>query len=242
MNGQPEPYDLSGQASPSAPRGRVVLADDDVLVREGLASLLLRSGFDVVGLAADADQLIAKVHEFVPDLVIVDIRMPPSKTTEGLRAARIIRATFPQIAILVLSAHVEIEHTRELLSEGQRIGYLLKSRVTSLADFLEALDRICRDGTVVDPALVQELLAIRRRPDHPLEELSSPEREVLALMAEGRSNVGIARRLEVTEGAVEEHVQQVITKLRLPDIRGRDNQLVLHLLNLLDIHHKWHSG
>ena len=195
---------------------RVVLADDDVLLREGLASLLERSGYEVVGRCGSATELLAFVREHRPDLGIVDFRMPPDHATEGLDAARVIRAELPDTAILVLSAHVEVEQATDLLAGGQRSGYLLKSRVTDVQDFLESLERILRGAAVVDPALVQELIAARRR-DDPLEELSPREREVLALMAEGRSNAGIARRLWVTEGTVEKHVRSILSKLRLPE-------------------------
>jgi len=173
---------------------RVVLAEDDVLLREGLASLLERSGFEVIGQAGDGAQLLALVREQAPELVVVDIRMPPTHTTEGLEAAQVIRQERPETAILVLSAHVEVEHAMALLASGRRIGYLLKSRVTDVEEFLETLQRIARGGSVVDPALVQELVSVRRHED-PLGVLSSREREVLSLMAEGRSNAGIARRL-----------------------------------------------
>jgi DNA-binding NarL/FixJ family response regulator len=184
---------------------RVALADDDVLLREGLAGLLERSGYEVVGRCGDASELIELVRERQPELVIVDIRMPPSHTTEGLQAARVIREEAPETAILVLSAHVEVEHAMNLLGSGQRIGYLLKSRVTDVDDFLVTLERIVKGASIVDPALVQELVAARRVND-PLEHLSPREFEVLALMAEGRSNAGIARQLWVTEGTVEKHV------------------------------------
>jgi DNA-binding NarL/FixJ family response regulator len=177
---------------------RVALADDDVLLREGLASLLERSGFVVAGQAGDGSQLIALVREQEPELAIVDIRMPPDRATEGLDAARVIRAEFPDIAILVLSAHVEAEHAMDLLTSGERGGYLLKSRVTDVADFIETLRRIVRGGSVVDPVLVAELVAARRV-DDPLAALSAREREVLSLMAEGRSNNGISRELWVTD-------------------------------------------
>jgi DNA-binding NarL/FixJ family response regulator len=147
---------------------------------------------------------------------VVDIRMPPCHSTEGLEAARVIRAEFPQIAILVLSAHVEVEHAMELLASGHSVGYLLKSRVTDVAEFIDGLGRIARGGSVVDPALVQELVAARRR-DDPLDTLSPREHEVLALMAEGRSNAGIARKLWVTEGTVEKHVRSILMKLRIPE-------------------------
>ncbi|MFJ8363730.1 response regulator [Streptomyces sp. NPDC093984] len=195
---------------------RVVLADDDVLLREGLASLLQRSGLAVVGQAGDAVQLLEVVRQEEPELVVVDIRMPPDQATEGLEAARTIRRDFPDMGILVLSAHVEVEHAMELLADGRRIGYLLKSRVGDVQEFLEALERIAKGGSVVDPALVQELVSARRRAD-PLAVLSEREREVLALMAEGRSNAGIARRLWVTEGTVEKHVRSILSKLGLPE-------------------------
>ncbi len=195
---------------------RVVVADDDVLLREGLASLLERSGFDIAGQAGDARQLVALVSELRPELVIVDIRMPPGHSTEGLEAAREIRAQFPETAILVLSAHVEVEHAMDLLASGQRSGYLLKSRVVNVDDFIETLRRVVRGGSVVDPELVRELVNARQVSD-PLDVLSSREREVLALMAEGRSNSGIAKELWVTEGTVEKHVRSILMKLRLPD-------------------------
>jgi DNA-binding NarL/FixJ family response regulator len=211
---------------------RVVLAEDDVLLREGLASLLDRSGFEVVGQAGDAPGLLALVREHAPDLVVVDIRMPPTNSTEGLDAARTIRAELPEVGILVLSAHVAVEHAMELLASGRRIGYLLKSRVTDVNDFLETLERIARGGSVVDPALVQELVGARRRHD-PLAALSDREREVLAVMAEGRSNAGIARRLWVTEGTVEKHVRSILTKLGLPET-GDDHRRVLAVLTYLE--------
>jgi DNA-binding NarL/FixJ family response regulator len=210
----------------------VILADDDLLVREGLASLLGRSGFDVVGQAADASALLQLVAEQRPDLVVVDIRMPPNYGTEGLVAAREIRESFPEIAILVLSAHVEVEQALQLLAGGRRIGYLLKSRVTDVEEFIEALDRIRRGGCVVDPALVQELVSARRVSD-PLGVLTPREREVLALMAEGRSNAGIARRLWVTEGTIEKHVRSILAKLDLPET-DEDHRRVLAVIAFLE--------
>ena len=195
---------------------RVALADDDVLLREGLASLLDRSGFDVVGQCGDAPSLVDLVRRELPGLVIVDIRMPPGHDVEGLEAARQIRGEFPDIAILVLSAHVEVEHAMDLLAEGQRTGYLLKSRVIDVDDFTETLRRLVRGGSAVDPALVAELFATRRA-DDPLDVLSPREREVLALMAEGRSNSAIGQRLWVTEGTVEKHVRSILQKLRLEE-------------------------
>jgi len=197
-------------------RIRVALADDDVLLREGLASLLERSGFDVVGQSGDAARLLTLVREEHPDLVLVDIRMPPGHSTEGLDAAQQIRAELPGTAIMVLSAHAEVEHAVDLLAGGQRSGYLLKSRVIDVDDFTETLRRLVRGGSVVDPALVAELVAARRV-DDPLDGLSPREREVLALMAEGRSNSAISRELYVTEGTVEKHVRSILLKLHLPE-------------------------
>ncbi|GAY14084.1 response regulator transcription factor [Mycobacterium sp. shizuoka-1] len=195
---------------------RVVVADDDVLLREGLASLLDRSGLQVVGQAGDGTELLELVRREHPDVAIVDIRMPPTHSTEGLDAARQIRQEAPDTAILVLSAHVDVDHALELLSGGHAIGYLLKSRVTDVSDFLDTLGRVVNGASVIDPALVTELVSARRRND-PLAALSSREREVLALMAEGLSNSGIARRIFVTEGTVEKHVRSILTKLDLPE-------------------------
>jgi DNA-binding NarL/FixJ family response regulator len=211
---------------------RTVLADDDVLLREGLASLLERSGLEVVGQAGDASELLDLVRQHEPELVIVDIRMPPAHATEGLEAARVIREEFPDIGILVLSAHAEVDQAMELLASGHRVGYLLKSRVTVVTDFIEAVDRIAHGGSVVDPGLVQELVAAKRR-DDPLESLTTREREVLALMAEGSSNAGIARRIWVTEGTVEKHVHSILAKLRLPETQD-DHRRVLAVITFLD--------
>jgi DNA-binding NarL/FixJ family response regulator len=220
---------------PNRPRAaRVVLADDDVLLREGLASLLERSGFEVVGQAENASHLLELVGEHEPDLVIVDIRMPPTHSLEGLEAARVIRTERPETAILVLSAHVEVEHAMDLLASGQRSGYLLKSRVTDVDEFVETLERVVKGGSAVDPALVQELVAARRAED-PLDVLSPREREVLGLVAEGRSNAGIAHRLWVTEGTVEKHVRSILFKLRLPE-SGEDHRRVLAVITFLDAH------
>lgn len=215
-----------------AARLRVALAEDDILLREGLASVLERHGFEVVGQAAGASQLLALVRQEGPDLVVVDIRMPPTNTTEGLEAAGLIRQEFPDIGILVLSAHAEMEHAMELLATGRGIGYLLKSRVVDMSDFVETLQRIAKGGSVVDPALVQELVSARRRND-PLAALSTREREVLALMAEGRSNAGIARQLWVTEGTVEKHVRSILAKLCLPETDD-DHRRVLAVIRFLE--------
>jgi serine/threonine-protein kinase PknK len=211
---------------------RVVLAEDDILLRAGLASLLDRSGFEVVGQAGDGAQLLPLVRDTAPDLVVVDIRMPPTHTVEGLDAARVIRSEFPETGIMVLSAHADIEHAMELLASGQGIGYLLKSRITNVAEFLDTLGRIANGGSVVDPALVQELISARRR-DDPLATLSAREKEVLALMAEGRSNGGIARRLWVTEGTVEKHVRSILAKLSLPETDD-DHRRVLAVVTFLE--------
>src|SRR6476661_6549769 len=212
----------------------VMLADDDVLLREGLASLLERAEFDVVGTAGDASGLLGLVEERQPDLVIVDIRMPPTHTNEGLEAAQAIREAAPEVAILVLSAHVEVDHAMELLAGGRRTGCLLKSRVTNVDEFVDTLERIAGGGAVVDPALVQELVTARRVED-PLEELTPREREVLALMAEGRSNAGIARLLWVTEGTVEKHVHSILSKLRLGETAD-DHRRVLAVITFLQTH------
>lgn len=211
---------------------RVVVADDDVLLREGLASLLERSRFEVVGQAADARELLALVRARTPDLVISDIRMPPTHTTEGLEAAKVIREEFPEIGVVVLSAFVEVEQAMELLASGDGCGYLLKSRVTDVEEFVDSLERVARGGSVVDPALVQELVSARRV-DDPLEELTPREREVLALMAEGRSNAGIARQLWVTEGTVEKHVHSILAKLPLSETED-DHRRVLAVVTYLD--------
>ena len=210
----------------------MVLADDDVLLREGLAGLLERSEFEVVGQTDNATDLIELVRELRPELAIVDIRMPPTHTSEGLEAASSIREGFPDTAILVLSAHVQVEQATDLLASGERSGYLLKSRVTDVDAFIETLRRIVRGASVVDPALVQELVAAHRIED-PLDVLSPREREVLALMAEGRSNAGIAHQLWITEGTVEKHVRSILMKLRLPATED-DQRRVLAVITYLD--------
>jgi DNA-binding NarL/FixJ family response regulator len=211
---------------------RVVLADDDVLLREGLASLLERSEFQVVAQAGTAVDLLELVREHEPELVIVDIRMPPTHSTEGLEAARAIREESPDIGILVFSAHVEVEHAMELLATGRRIGYLLKSRLTDVQELVEALERILAGGSVVDPGLVQELVSARSKED-PLEDLTPREREVLSLMAEGRSNAGIARSIWVTEGTVEKNVHSILGKLSLPGTED-DHRRVLAVVAFLE--------
>ena len=211
---------------------RVVLADDDVLLREGLGSLLERVGFEVLGQAGDANELLSLVRALKPDLVVVDIRMPPTHSTEGLDAARSIRDEFPETGILVLSAYVDVEHAKELLATGERIGYILKARVTDVDEFIDTVERIARGGSVIDPALVKELVGAKR-PNDPLAVLSEREREVLALMAEGRSNVGIARRLWVTEGTVEKHVRSILMKLDLQEEQD-DHRRVIAVVTYLE--------
>lgn len=212
--------------------GRVVVADDDVLLREGIVRILSEAGLEVVGQAGEPQGLDALIRTHSPDLAVVDIRMPPTHTTEGLDAARTIRSEFPEIGVLLLSAHVEVETALDLLQGGTKIGYLLKSRVMAVGDLLDALDRIDRGGTVIDPALVEELFKQKRRND-PLADLSPKEREVLALMAEGRSNAGIAHRLWITEGTVEKHVRSILGKLKLP-AGADDHRRVLAVITFLE--------
>ena len=218
---------MAGSGAP-----QVVLADDDVLLREGVASLLARSGFEVVGQAANSTELLALVRSARPELAVIDIRMPPGHATEGLQAARVIRDELPDTAIIVLSAHVEVNEAMDLLASGERLGYLLKSRVTDVAEFIDTVKRITAGASVVDPSLVQELVRARRRRD-PLDVLSAREREVLALMAEGASNAGIAQRIFVTEGTVEKHVRSILTKLDLPE-SDTGHRRVLAVLKFLE--------
>ena len=211
---------------------RIVVADDDVLLREGLAGLLERSGFEIAGQAGDAEELVRVVRDQKPDLMIVDIRMPPSQETEGLDAARVIRRELPEVGILVLSAHAEVAEAMELLASGRGIGYVLKSRITKVADFIETVDRVIDGGSVVDPEIVQELVGARHREDR-LERLTQREHEVLALMAQGASNAGIAKQMWVTEGTVEKHVRSILSKVRLPEAPD-DHRRVLAVLTFLE--------
>ena len=210
----------------------MVVAEDDVLLREGLVSLLDQSGFEVVGQAGSGPDLLSLVRATTPELVVTDIRMPPGNANEGLDAARVIRAELPDTAILVLSAHVDVDQAMELLGSGHGIGYLLKCRVTDVADFVDTLQRIAKGALVVDPALVSELVSGARRAD-PLSALSARELEVLALMAEGRSNAGIAHRIWVTEGTVAKHVSSILSKL---DLRLTDDahRRVLAVITFLE--------
>jgi DNA-binding NarL/FixJ family response regulator len=210
----------------------VAIADDDVLLREGLASLLEREGFEVVGQAGDAEELLEIVRSAAPELAIIDIRMPPDHSVEGLHAARVIREEAHGVAVLLLSAHVEVDHAMELLAQGDGIGYLLKSRIMNVDDFVDAVERVAGGGSVVDPGLVQELVAARRR-DDPLDVLTPREREVLACMAEGFSNSGIAKRIFVAEGTVEKHVHSILRKLDIPE-SAEDHRRVLAVVAYLE--------
>jgi DNA-binding NarL/FixJ family response regulator len=194
---------------------RIVLADDAVLLREGLVRLLTEQGHRVVAAVGDATALVEAVLAHEPDASIVDVRMPPSHTDEGLRAAVRLRELVAGTPILVLSQYVELSYADDLLATGGAVGYLLKDRVAEIADFLDALRRVADGGTVLDPDVVAQLL-VRRRSGDPIDALTTREREVLALMAEGRSNGSIARRLVISDGAVEKHVGNIFAKLDLP--------------------------
>jgi DNA-binding NarL/FixJ family response regulator len=211
-----------------------VVADDAVILREGLARLLTEAGFDVVGLAADADELLEQMADARPDVAVVDIRMPPTHTDEGLRAAREIRERWPETGILVLSQHVHVEYALELLSSGtDGVGYLLKERVSDLNELAGSIRRVAARGSVLDPAVVSELVGRRRAGDDPVARLTAREREVLGLMAEGRSNRAIAERLVVSEYTVEKHVGNIFTSLGLPP-SADDHRRVLAVLAFLD--------
>jgi DNA-binding NarL/FixJ family response regulator len=211
---------------------RVVLADDSVLLREGIARLLGEAGFDVVGQSGTADDLMLKVRSYSPDVAIVDIRMPPTNTTEGLEAAKQIREKFPDVGVLLLSQYIEAGYALELLQENaEGVGYLLKDRVHDLHEFADAVRRVGEGGSALDPAVVSRLVG-RRRVDDPLADLTPREREVLELMAEGRSNQAIAERLVVTPRAVEKHVTSIFGKLRLP-ASAEDHRRVLAVLTFL---------
>jgi DNA-binding NarL/FixJ family response regulator len=213
---------------------RVALADDAVILREGLSRLLQEAGFEVAGLASDGDELLKLVERTLPDLAIVDIRMPPTHTDEGLRAAKTIRARWPQIGILVLSQHVNTRYALELLSSGtDGVGYLLKERVSDLDELSSSVNRVGNGGSVLDPAVVGELVGRRRQAGNPLERLTDREREVLALMAEGRSNRAIAERLFVTDHTVEKHVKSIFGSLRLPQSPD-DHRRVLAVITYLN--------
>jgi DNA-binding NarL/FixJ family response regulator len=211
---------------------RLVIAEDSVLLREGLARLLEDAGFEVVAQTGSAQDVMLKVRSYSPDVVIVDIRMPPTHTDEGLRAAQEIREAHPDVGVLVLSQYVEPGYAMELLAESaEGVGYLLKDRVSDVAEFTAAVRRVGEGGSALDPAIVSQLVGRRRRED-PIDTLTAREREVLELMAEGRSNSGIAERLVVTERAIEKHVTSIFGKLRLPPA-SEDHRRVLAVLAFL---------
>ncbi|HWE65351.1 MAG TPA: response regulator transcription factor [Acidimicrobiales bacterium] len=212
---------------------RVVIADDSVLLREGIARLLQDAGFDVVAQVADASALLKTMERQQPDIVVVDVRMPPTFTDEGLRAALVIRRQWPDVAVLVLSQYVEERYATELLAGSTRgVGYLLKDRVADIDEFIDALQRVAAGGTALDPEVVSQLLARSRRVD-PLATLTAREQDVMRLMAEGRSNVAIAEALVVSSGAVEKHVSNIFLKLDLsPD--DQDHRRVLAVLQFLE--------
>jgi DNA-binding NarL/FixJ family response regulator len=210
---------------------KVVLAEDSVLLREGIARILEEAGFDVVGQAGNPDELMLKVRSYSPDVAVVDIRMPPTHTDEGLRAAKDIRERYPKTSVLVLSQYVEAEYAMELLAESaEGVGYLLKDRVSDVKEFAAAVRRVAEGGSALDPSVVSQLVGRRR--DDPIGDLTPREREVLGLMAEGRSNQGIAERLVITERAVEKHVTSIFGKLRLP-AAAEDHRRVLAVLAYL---------
>jgi DNA-binding NarL/FixJ family response regulator len=212
---------------------RVVVAEDSVLLREGVARLLTEAGHEVVGQAGDAEDLMRKVNAHKPDLAVVDVRMPPTQTDEGLRAAKEIRAEHPEVGVLVLSGYVEPTYAQELLADNaEGLGYLLKDRVSNVDDFADAVDRVGAGGSALDPEVVSVLMG-RSRENDPLEELTPREREVLALMAEGRSNGAIAEQLVVSERAVEKHVTSIFGKLGLT-ASNEDHRRVLAVLRFLD--------
>jgi DNA-binding NarL/FixJ family response regulator len=211
---------------------RVVIADDAVLLREGIARLLEDAGCEVVAQAGSYDELLLRVRSYDPDVAVVDIRMPPTGTDEGIRAAKQIRAERPQTGVLVLSSYLEPQYALELLEDGaEGLGYLLKDRVSNVDEFVSAVQRVAAGGSALDPEIVAQLVGRRRRTD-PLGELTPREREVLGLMAEGRSNAAIAQRLVVTERAVEKHVTSIFAKLRLAPA-SEDHRRVLAVLTFL---------
>jgi DNA-binding NarL/FixJ family response regulator len=211
---------------------RVVLAEDSVLLREGVARILVDAGFEIVGQAGTADDLLLKVRSYSPHVAIVDIRMPPTHTDEGLRAAQEIRERHPGVGVLVLSQYIEPAYAMELLAENaEGVGYLLKDRISDVKEFASAVRRVAEGGSALDPAIVTQLVG-RRRKDDPIDHLTPREREVLELMAQGRSNAGIAERMVVTERAVEKHVTSIFEKLRLPPA-AEDHRRVLAVLAFL---------
>jgi DNA-binding NarL/FixJ family response regulator len=212
---------------------RVVIADDSVLLREGVSRLLAEAGFEVAGQAGDADELLREVAQTAPDVAIIDIRMPPTHTDEGLRAARELRSRYPSLGILVLSQYVRPSYAFELLADDARgVGYLLKDRVSDLRELASAVERVGMGGSVLDPSVVAQLVGRRRRGHDPIDDLTERERQVLALIAEGRSNRAIAERLVITERTVEKHVRTILMKLRIPESQD-DHRRVLAVLAYL---------
>jgi DNA-binding NarL/FixJ family response regulator len=212
---------------------RVVIADDSVLLREGVSRLLAEAGIEVVGQAADAEELMLQVAEKRPDVAIVDIRMPPSHTDEGLRAARDLRSLYPALGVLVLSQYVRPSYALELLADDARgVGYLLKDRVSDLDELSDAVQRVGEGGSVLDPSVVAQLVGRHRPNDDPIAELTDRERDVLALMAEGRSNRAIGERLFITNRTVEKHVKGIFTKLDISASES-DHRRVLAVLAYL---------
>ena len=227
---QAEP--VGGRAATQSGKLRVALADDSVLLREGIARLLTEAGFEVVSQSGTAEDLLRKVHSYAPDIAVVDIRMPPTQTDEGLRAAKELRARHPEVGVLVLSQHVEPAYAMELLAESaEGVGYLLKDRVSDVDEFAAAVRRVAEGGSALDPALVTQLVGRRRQQD-PIDDLTPREREVLELMAEGRSNQAIGERLFITPRAVEKHITSIFGKLRLPPA-PEDHRRVLAVLAFL---------
>jgi DNA-binding NarL/FixJ family response regulator len=211
---------------------RIVVADDSVLLREGVVRILEEAGFEVVGQAGDPEELLRKVRAHKPDIAIIDIRMPPTHSDEGLQAARAIREEMPEIGVLVLSQYLEEEYALELLGDDAAgVGYLLKDRVSDLERFADAVRRVAEGGSALDPEVVSQMLG-RRRIEDPLAELTPREREVLGLMAEGRSNQAIAAGLVISERAVEKHVTSIFAKLDLPPA-AEDHRRVLAVLAFL---------
>ena len=212
---------------------RVVVAEDSVLLREGVVRLLQEAGHEVVGQAGDHDELMRKVRAHKPDLAVVDVRMPPTQTDEGLRAAKVIRSELPAVGVLVLSGYVEPAYAQELLAENaEGIGYLLKDRVSDVGAFADAVERVGAGGSALDPEVVSVLMG-RSRDDDPLDELTAREREVLGLMAEGRTNAAIAEQLVISERAVEKHVTSIFSKLGLT-ASSEDHRRVLAVLRFLE--------
>lgn len=219
--------DLTRQAAGTI---RVVLAEDGVLLREGLAAMLERLGFDVVAAVEDAEALVAAVAEHTPDLVVTDVRMPPGFSDEGLRAAVALRRAHPDLAVIALSQYVELSYAAELLgSGGRRVGYLLKDRIVDVEEFAATLRKVAEDGTVIDPMVVSQLF---RRQRDPLSRLSAREQQVLALIAEGHSNTAIARQLFITDSAVGKHVGNIFAKLDLPPTEDANRRVLAVLAHL----------